>query len=153
MPSILALGKARRGVGSPSPHSAAPISAAISAKRVTQAGAKSDATLRAAPPYFLDILLTVLRGEPPKIEACSNPGTDSRWFCCPNNRTEPLGIAREGIGFTDYYGQQSCTAGRAAFINGSVPVRSGMTKVGKPFFCWWNGTRMHFRTHVKAEHL
>ena len=25
------------------------------------------------------------------------------------------------------------------------------TKAGKPFFCWWNGTRMHFRTHVKAE--
>jgi len=41
-------------------------------------------------------------------------------------------IAREGVGFTDYYGQQSCTAGRAAFINGSVPVRTGMTKVGMP---------------------
>ncbi len=24
-------------------------------------------------------------------------------------------------------------------------------QAGKPFFCWWNGTRMHFRTHVKAE--
>jgi arylsulfatase len=41
-------------------------------------------------------------------------------------------IAREGVGFTDYYGQQSCTAGRAAFIGGTVPVRSGMTKVGLP---------------------
>jgi arylsulfatase len=41
-------------------------------------------------------------------------------------------IAEEGVGFTDYYGQQSCTAGRAAFISGSVPVRSGMTKVGLP---------------------
>jgi len=41
-------------------------------------------------------------------------------------------IAREGVGFTDYYAQQSCTAGRAAFISGSVPVRSGMTKVGLP---------------------
>jgi arylsulfatase A-like enzyme len=41
-------------------------------------------------------------------------------------------IAREGVAFTDYYGQQSCTAGRAAFINGSVPVRTGMTKVGLP---------------------
>jgi arylsulfatase len=41
-------------------------------------------------------------------------------------------IAREGISFTDYYAQQSCTAGRAAFIGGSVPVRSGMTKVGLP---------------------
>ncbi len=34
-------------------------------------------------------------------------------------------IAKEGVAFTDYYGQQSCTAGRAAFISGSVPVRSG----------------------------
>ena len=41
-------------------------------------------------------------------------------------------IAHEGVFFTDYYGQQSCTAGRAAFINGSVPVRTGMTKVGIP---------------------
>ena len=41
-------------------------------------------------------------------------------------------IAREGVAFTDYYGQQSCTAGRAAFLNGSVPVRTGMTKVGMP---------------------
>ncbi len=41
-------------------------------------------------------------------------------------------IAQQGIGFTDYYAQQSCTAGRAAFIGGSVPVRSGMTKVGLP---------------------
>jgi arylsulfatase A-like enzyme len=41
-------------------------------------------------------------------------------------------IAKEGTAFTDYYGQQSCTAGRAAFIGGSVPLRSGMTKVGLP---------------------
>ncbi len=41
-------------------------------------------------------------------------------------------IARDGLAFTDYYAQQSCTAGRAAFISGSVPVRSGMTKVGIP---------------------
>lgn len=41
-------------------------------------------------------------------------------------------IAREGLAFTDYYGQQSCTAGRAAFIAGNVPVRTGMTKVGMP---------------------
>jgi arylsulfatase len=41
-------------------------------------------------------------------------------------------IAREGVSFTDYYGQQSCTAGRAAFLGGNVPVRTGMTKVGMP---------------------
>jgi arylsulfatase A-like enzyme len=41
-------------------------------------------------------------------------------------------LAREGLSFTDYYGQQSCTAGRAAFLGGNVPVRTGMTKVGMP---------------------
>jgi len=41
-------------------------------------------------------------------------------------------IAKEGLSFTDYYGQQSCTAGRAAFMGGNVPIRTGMTKVGLP---------------------
>jgi arylsulfatase len=41
-------------------------------------------------------------------------------------------IAREGALFTDYYGQQSCTAGRAAFLTGQAPIRTGLTKVGLP---------------------
>ena len=41
-------------------------------------------------------------------------------------------IAREGALFTDFYGQQSCTAGRAAFITGQSPIRTGLTKVGMP---------------------
>jgi hypothetical protein len=41
-------------------------------------------------------------------------------------------IAREGARFTDWYGQQSCTAGRAAFITGQSPIRTGLTKVGLP---------------------
>ena len=41
-------------------------------------------------------------------------------------------VANEGVAFTDYYGQQSCTAGRAAFITGQNPVRTGLTKVGMP---------------------
>jgi len=41
-------------------------------------------------------------------------------------------IAREGAVFTDAYAQQSCTAGRAAFITGQSPVRTGLTKVGLP---------------------
>ena len=41
-------------------------------------------------------------------------------------------IAKEGALFTDYYGQQSCTAGRAAFITGQSPIRTGLTKVGLP---------------------
>ncbi len=41
-------------------------------------------------------------------------------------------IAAEGIRFTDSYGEQSCTAGRAAFICGQNPIRTGLTKVGMP---------------------
>jgi arylsulfatase len=41
-------------------------------------------------------------------------------------------IARDGALFTDWYGQQSCTAGRAAFITGQSPIRTGLTKVGLP---------------------
>src|SRR5207247_4048808 len=41
-------------------------------------------------------------------------------------------IAKEGAIFTDWYGQQSCTAGRAAFITGQSPIRTGLTKVGLP---------------------
>ncbi|WP_421696467.1 arylsulfatase [Aestuariivirga sp.] len=41
-------------------------------------------------------------------------------------------IAEQGALFTDWYGQQSCTAGRAAFITGQSPIRTGLTKVGLP---------------------
>jgi len=41
-------------------------------------------------------------------------------------------VGNEGIRFTDHYAQPSCTAGRAAFITGQYPIRSGMTTVGQP---------------------
>ena len=41
-------------------------------------------------------------------------------------------VANEGALFTDYYSQQSCTAGRACFITGQNPIRTGLTKVGMP---------------------
>ena len=41
-------------------------------------------------------------------------------------------IAQEGALFTDYYGEQSCTAGRSAFITGQHPLRTGLLKVGMP---------------------
>ena len=41
-------------------------------------------------------------------------------------------LAKDGALFTDWYGQQSCTAGRAAFITGQSPIRTGLTKVGLP---------------------
>ncbi len=67
-------------------------------------------------------------------------GDDIGWFNISHNNRGAMGyrtpnidrIAKEGVEFTDYYGQQSCTAGRAAFITGQNPVRTGMTKVGIP---------------------
>ncbi|MEB3337932.1 MAG: arylsulfatase [Leptolyngbyaceae bacterium] len=41
-------------------------------------------------------------------------------------------IAHEGVRFTDYYGEQSCTAGRSAFITGQCVYRTGLSKVGLP---------------------
>jgi len=67
-------------------------------------------------------------------------GDDIGWFnpSCYNNgvmgyRTPNIDrVAKEGMMFTDWYGQQSCTAGRAAFITGQSPIRTGLTKVGLP---------------------
>jgi arylsulfatase len=56
------------------------------------------------------------------------------------------------VGFTDYYAQQSCTAGRAAFISGSSPVRSGMTKVGMPGAKeGWQKTDVTMATVMKSQ--
>ncbi|AZQ61151.1 arylsulfatase [Flammeovirga pectinis] len=41
-------------------------------------------------------------------------------------------VGDEGLAFTDYYGEQSCTAGRSSFITGQCGLRTGMTKVGLP---------------------
>src|SRR6202789_290639 len=41
-------------------------------------------------------------------------------------------LASEGMRFTDYYAEASCTAGRAAFITGELPIRTGLTTVGQP---------------------
>ena len=41
-------------------------------------------------------------------------------------------IAEEGVRFTDFYGEQSCTAGRSAFITGQSVFRTGLSKVGMP---------------------
>ncbi len=61
-------------------------------------------------------------------------------------------IAQEGVAFTDYYAQQSCTAGRAAFIGGNVPVRTGMTKVGLPGAeQGWQETDVTMATVLKAQ--
>jgi arylsulfatase len=67
-------------------------------------------------------------------------GDDVGWWNISYNNRGQMGyrtpnidrVANEGVAFTDYYGQQSCTAGRAAFITGQNPIRTGLTKVGMP---------------------
>ena len=67
-------------------------------------------------------------------------GDDIGWWNISYNNRGQMGyrtpnidrIGNEGVAFTDYYGQQSCTAGRAAFITGQNPIRTGLTKVGMP---------------------
>ncbi len=67
-------------------------------------------------------------------------GDDIGWWNISYNSRGQMGyrtpnidrIANEGVAFTDYYGQQSCTAGRAAFMTGQNPIRTGLTKVGMP---------------------
>jgi arylsulfatase A-like enzyme len=67
-------------------------------------------------------------------------GDDIGWWNISFNNRGQMGyrtpnidrVAQEGLSFSDYYGQQSCTAGRAAFITGQNPVRTGLTKVGMP---------------------
>ncbi len=67
-------------------------------------------------------------------------GDDIGWWNISYNNRGQMGyrtpnidrVAEEGLSFTDYYGQQSCTAGRAAFITGQNPIRTGLTKVGMP---------------------
>lgn len=67
-------------------------------------------------------------------------GDDIGWWNISLNNRGMMGyrtpnidrIGQEGLQFTDYYGQQSCTAGRAAFITGQNPIRTGLTKVGMP---------------------
>ena len=63
-------------------------------------------------------------------------------------------IANEGMRFTDSYGQQSCTAGRAAFITGQNPYRTGLTKVGMPGVGYRPaGGRCHHRRAAQAAGL
>jgi arylsulfatase A-like enzyme len=67
-------------------------------------------------------------------------GDDIGWFNVSTYNHGVMGyrtpnidrIGREGAYFTDWYAQQSCTAGRAAFITGQSPIRTGLTKVGLP---------------------
>ena len=88
----------------------------------------------------------VLIGAPAAAQTAQKPnilvimGDDIGWFNPSVYHRGIMGyetpnidrIAKEGAMFTDWYGQQSCTAGRAAFVTGQSPIRTGLTKVGLP---------------------
>jgi len=93
--------------------------------------------------YFLALITllfgtTVIAAEKPNILVIF--GDDIGWFNPSIYNHGMLGyqtpnmdrIGKEGIMFTDAYGQQSCTAGRAAFITGQSPKRTGLLKIGMP---------------------
>ena len=94
--------------------------------------------------FCIVALTTLIIGAP--VLAADKPnivivwGDDICWFNISAYNMGMMGyktpnidrIAKEGAVFTDWYGQQSCTAGRPAFITGQAPIRAGLTKVGLP---------------------
>src|SRR5213595_1806527 len=92
------------------------------------------------------LALTLTVGSLPEAQAQQKPnilvimGDDIGWFNPSAYHQGMMGyqtpnidrIAKEGARFTDWYGQQSCTAGRAAFITGQAGYRTGLLKVGLP---------------------
>ena len=87
---------------------------------------------------ILPVVLSAQSGEKPNILVIW--GDDIGWSNLSIYNHAVMGystpnidrIALEGVLFTDHYAQPSCTAGRAAFITGQYPIRSGMTTVGQP---------------------
>ena len=95
---------------------------------------------------FVPLLLVLLAAPSAAQAPAKKPnilvimGDDIGWFnpSCYNSgimgyQTPNIDrIGKEGARFTDWYGQQSCTAGRAAFVTRQSPIRTGLTKVGLP---------------------
>src|SRR5262245_54891710 len=94
-------------------------------------------TLSAAPPAAAPVQQAAA-GRKPNILMIM--GDDIGWFNASAYNRGMMGfrtpnmdrIANEGALFMSWYGQQSCTAGRAAFITSQSPIRTGLTKVGLP---------------------
>ena len=99
---------------------------------------KSFAGLMASTLFMLVFVATATAQEKPNIVIVW--GDDVGWYNISAYNLGVMGyetpnidrIAREGAMFTDWYGQQSCTAGRAAFLTGQSPIRTGLLKVGLP---------------------
>ena len=108
-----------------------------SANAVTGTLGKSDAKLLAA--HNLQVAATALQGgRKPNIciiwgDDIGQTNVSAYSMGMMGYRTPNIDrIAKEGMIFTDYYGEQSCTAGRASFITGQHGMRTGLTKVGLP---------------------
>ena len=96
--------------------------------------------------WLFPALLVAALATPAAIAAPDKPnilviwGDDIGWYNISAYNLGVMGyktpnidrIAKEGALFTDWYGQQSCTAGRAAFLTGQSPIRTGLLKVGLP---------------------
>ncbi len=97
--------------------------ARLAAALVTAAVASQAAQAQEQKPNIL-----VIWGDDIGWQNVSAYGMGTMGYTTPNIDS----IGMEGVRFTDHYAQPSCTAGRAAFITGQYPIRSGMTTVGQP---------------------
>ena len=89
---------------------------------------------------FMLVVAAISHAQPPKPpNILVIMGDDVGWFNIGayhrgimSGKTPNLDkLAAEGMMFTDYYAEASCTAGRANFITGEIPLRTGMTTVGQ----------------------
>jgi arylsulfatase A-like enzyme len=88
----------------------------------------------------LTCITSVAAEEPTKPNILVIFGDDIGWFNISAYGGDLMGvqtpnidrIAKEGLRLTSFYAQPSCTAGRAAFITGQLPIRTGLTTVGTP---------------------
>jgi arylsulfatase len=140
---------ANSNLGADRPAAAEPTASATVSDRVLPTGATStaessagaDQVAAAPPPVAAAVAQAVAKqtgtGKKPNIVVIM--GDDIGWFNIGayhqgimSGKTPNLDqLARQGMRFTDYYAEASCTAGRANFITGQIPLRTGLTTVGQ----------------------
>jgi arylsulfatase A-like enzyme len=103
-------------------------SSALIAAAALSTSAEAQTQTAATPPGGKKPNILVLWGDDIGWQNVSAYGLGTMGYVTPNIDS----IGKAGIIFTDHYAQPSCTAGRAAFITGQFPIRSGMTTVGQP---------------------
>ena len=114
------------------------LSASLSGAAVASAADTSSLAASAAPVLAAAQAAASTGGKKPNVLVIM--GDDIGWYNTSAYNRGDMGyrtpnidrIANEGALFLSWYGQQSCTAGRAAFVTGQSPIRTGLTKVGLP---------------------